>query len=357
MNSLNPTAVKGIGYRRGVFPSNRPFCSKPLSSLCFRFSPPPRSLQLSAKASLGDSSHETANRRRNGSELHVSERPVSYSPISASLKAIAVTAVAGAAIFFSGFGLSLNPPPALANSSPPTAERAEEDSVMVEETEKFLEDQFHSDQCDLEGLKMLMEIKIKNKKIPEAIQVIDKLIELQPDDSEWPMLKFHLHSYNEDFELAKNGFAQLLQKDPARVEAYHGLVTVAAQQDSVEELTILEEKIHEAIKLCKRDNKRDDARDFKLLLAQIKVVQSRYEDALKQYEELVKEEPRDFRPYLCQGIIYTLLKKNNEAEKNFDKYRRLIPKGHPYANYFNDNMVATKLFAQKIENERAMAKS
>ncbi|KAK4396272.1 protein SLOW GREEN 1, chloroplastic [Sesamum angolense] len=90
-------------------------------------------------------------------------------------------------------------------------------------------------------------------------------MELEPEEVEWPMMRAHLYAYNGELELAKNGFNELLMKDPFRVEAYHGL-----------------------------------------------------------------EEPRDFRPYLCQGIIYTLLRKNGEAEKNFEKYRRLVPKGHPY---------------------------
>ncbi|EXB83236.1 hypothetical protein L484_011530 [Morus notabilis] len=65
-----------------------------------------------------------------------------------------------------------------------------------------------------------------------------------------------------------------------------------------------------------------------------------------------RREPRDFRPYLCQGIIYTLLRKKNEAEKQFDKFRRLIPKNHPYREYFDDNMFAMKLFTQHVDREK-----
>ncbi|KAL9668705.1 hypothetical protein QQ045_006243 [Rhodiola kirilowii] len=79
-------------------------------------------------------------------------------------------------------------------------------------------------------------------------------------------------------------------------------------------------------------------------------------EALKVYQELVKEEPTDFRPYLCQGIIYTLLKKSDEAEKQFQKYKRLVPKEHPYAQYFDDNMIATKVFSQKVARESASSK-
>lgn len=228
---------------------------------------------------------------------------------------------------------------------------------MDEEREKFLEEHLHSNPYDVDAHKNLMEIKIKSRKIPEAIEIIDKLMELEPEEVEWPMMRAHLYAHHGEFQLAKNGFNELLKKDPFCVEAYHGLVTVASQEESSEDLGIIERRVEEAMRLCKKENKKSDLRDFKLLLAQIRVLEGRYDEALKVYQELVKEEPRDFRPYLCQGIIYTLLRKNGEAEKNFEKYRRLVPKGHPYASYFDDNMIATKIFAQKAENERAMAKN
>lgn len=202
-----------------------------------------------------------------------------------------------------------------------------------------------------------MELKIKTGKVQEAVGILNQLINLEPEDSEWALLKNHLHSYGGDHESAKLGFEEILSKDPLRVEAYHGLVMAASAKESPTELKDVEKRIMEGMEKCKKEKRKDEFRDFKLLLAQIRVIQGDYNDALKIYQELSKEEPRDFRPYLCQGIIYTLLGKTDVAEKNFERYRRLVPKGHPYTRYFDDNMVATKLFAEKVENERAYSKS
>jgi Flp pilus assembly protein TadD len=90
-----------------------------------------------------------------------------------------------------------------------------------------------------------------------------------------------------------------------------------------------------------------EAREFKLLIAQVKVMEEDFTGALKVYEEIAKQEPSDFRPHLCQGVVYTLLRKNDEAEKQFEEYRKLVPKNHPYKKYFEDN---TKILAKKIEN-------
>lgn len=231
------------------------------------------------------------------------------------------------------------------------------DNLSDEDKERTVEEYVESHPDDVQGLKALMEVKIKNRKLQDAVGVIERLIQLEPDDKEWPLLKAHLHSYSGETDLAKLGFEEILSANPLAVEAYHGLVMAVSQSDSGDELNQVLKRIEAAMDRCKKEKKKEDLRDFKLLVAQVKVIEGNYNDALKVYQELVKEEPRDFRPYLCQGIIYTLLRKKDEAEKHFQKYRRLVPKGHPYARYFDDNMIATRVFSQMAENQRSGSKS
>lgn len=208
---------------------------------------------------------------------------------------------------------------------------------------------------DVEALRALMEVKIKSRKLQEAMGILDRLIVLEPEEREWLLLKANIYSYSGEFESARRAFEEILDKDPLRVEAYHGLVMAASE--SGDELKELLGRIKVAMERCSKEKRKSDARDFKLLIAQVRVVEGKYNEALRVYQELVKEEPRDFRPYLCQGILYTLMRKQDEAEKHFKQYRRLVPKNHPYAEYFDDNMFATKFFAQKVERERAGMKS
>ncbi len=202
-----------------------------------------------------------------------------------------------------------------------------------------------------------MELRIKARKFKEAIEVIDRLTELEPQEFEWPLLKANIFSYIGEQELARKEFEEILEKDPLRVEAYHGLVMVSSEQSDENSLKDVSRRVEEAMEKCDKLGRKSDVRDFKLLVAQINVVEGYYLEALKVYQELVKEEPRDFRQYLCQGILYTLLKKKDEAEKQFDKFRRLVPKNHPYKEYFDDNMFATKLLAQRVERERRGSRS
>lgn len=266
-------------------------------------------------------------------------------PLAPPLIKATCATIAAAAFFFMRF--QHMPTAIAAPISPSMVEPAKEsvEDVSGEEKERLIEEQLSRDPDNVEALRYLMEVKIKSHKLNEAVEVIDRLIEIEPNDLEWPLLKANIHNYMGEPELAKTEFEEILGKDPLRVEAYHGLVMVSSQ--SPEDLKKATKRVDEAMKLCEKQSKKSDLRDFKLLMAQIRVMESNYNEALKVYQELEKDEPRDFRPYLCQGIIYTLLKKKKEADKQFEKFRRLVPKNHPYKEYFDDNMFATKVFSQK----------
>lgn len=203
---------------------------------------------------------------------------------------------------------------------------------------------------DVESLKNLMELKIKEKKVPEAIAILEKLIQIEPEDLDWRLLRCHMHVYQENLELAELGFKEIISKDPLRVEAYHGLLMVASQYDSG--LEEIEKLIKKGMELAEGEK----LRDFKLLYAQIRVIEGDYSESMKIYDELLEENSKDFRPYLCKGIIYTVLAERDEADKCFKKYRDVVPEDHPYAKHFEEHMVATKLFLQKVDNEKKRSK-
>ncbi|XP_010260033.1 PREDICTED: protein SLOW GREEN 1, chloroplastic-like [Nelumbo nucifera] len=322
--------------------------SIPVSSISFSKIPSSKPKPKSVQAS-------SAPRPLNPQQSHHSELPLEIlKPFSSVLKTTCLVIGAGV-LFFNRF----SKPSYAAPIPTPTVESTSRETTETfngEEKESTIEEYLESHPDDVEALRSLMEVKIKARKLQEAIAIIDRLIEIEPSEREWPLLKAHLQNYSGDAELAKLGFEEILSKDPLFVEAYHGLVMATSQSESADLENVLK-RIENAMERCKKEKKKENLRDFKLLVAQVRVIEGNYMDALKVYQELVKEEPRDFRPYLCQGIIYTLLRKKDEAEKQFQKYRRLVPKEHPYARYFDDNMFATKVFSQMAENQRVGSKS
>lgn len=231
-------------------------------------------------------------------------------------------------------------------------EESTKDEASRGEKETVLEEELVNNSNDVEALQSLIEVNVKARKFPEAIKILDRLIKLEPNDLEWLVLKANVHSHVGDSELARKEFQKILEKDPFQVEAYHGLVMLTETSD-IDSLKAILIRVEEALEHCKKYKGKSEERDFKLLIAQIKVMEGSYSEALKDYQELEREEPRDFRPYLCQGILYTLLKKNDEAEKQFEVFRRLVPKNHPYKEYFDENMFATKQLVQQIERDAA----
>lgn len=193
---------------------------------------------------------------------------------------------------------------------------------------------------------------MRSRSLQEVVEIASKLIELEPEEVEWRLLRGHTYCYMGEYESAKPVFEEILDKDQNKVEAYHGLVMSATQLDvdDGKELDEVEKRIQEAIGRLRKENKKAEVRDFYLLIAQIRVIQGEYMAALNVYQDMVKQEPRDYRPYLCQGIIYTLLRKKKEAEEQFEKYKRLVPKEHPYADYFDHNVKNTsKVFSEAVE--------
>ncbi|KAG5223616.1 protein SLOW GREEN [Salix suchowensis] len=298
---------------------HRPFPS-PVISLSFQI-PPPSSSSIKLSTSIRASSSGRIT-------------PLNQT-LTTIIKTTSIALSAAAVLFFTRFNSkpAIASPVAVSSSTVDPTKESSKENVSFEEQERALQDHLAQNPSDVEALRSLMEVRIKSKKLLEAIEVVDRLIELEPNEDEWSLLKSQIYTYSGDFESAKDGFEAILQKDPLRVEAYHGLIM--ASSESGGSLEVVLKRIEE--------EKNSDLRDFKLLIAQVRVMEEKYFDALKVYDE----------PYLCQGIIYTLLKKKDEAQKKFEQFKKLVPKNHPYREYLIDNMFATNFFSEKVERERS----
>ncbi|CAF1933152.1 unnamed protein product [Brassica oleracea var. botrytis] len=148
-------------------------------------------------------------------------------------------------------------------------------------------------------------------------------------------------------ENARQVFEEILQRNPLSFEA---LFENALLMDRSGEGDAVLQRLEDALAVAEAENMVKEIRDVRLIIAQIQFLQKNVDEALKSYEQLTREDPKDFRPYFCRGMIYSLLDKNAEAKEQFAKYRELSPKKFEVEGYLRTPLSKMKLFGSGEDN-------
>lgn len=202
---------------------------------------------------------------------------------------------------------------------------------------------------DIEALKMIFHEKMGNGRTKEAVSYVERLIDVEPGEVEWRLLQALCYDMMGQFSKAKRLFKDILAKRPLLLRALHGLAMVMHKNH---EGPAVFEMLDKALELAHREKRVTEERNIRILIAQMHVVKGDLEEGLKHFQALVDENPRDFRPYLCQGIIYSLLDKKSEAEEQFQIYRSLVPDEFPQRGFLDDVVLAAKTSSQEqLERE------
>ncbi|KAL5075285.1 hypothetical protein RYX36_014269 [Vicia faba] len=214
-------------------------------------------------------------------------------------------------------------------------------SVSSAETleERILE----KDPRDVEALKVTVYGKIRRGKCKEAEKFVKRLIDKEPNEVEWRLLLALCYETMGYLSKAKGLYLEILESRPLLVRALHGLAMVMHKNN---EGPAVFETLNKALELAIRENKVTEERNIRILTAQMLVVQGDLEEGLKRCQDLINQDPRDFRPYLCQGIIYSLLDKKEEAAKQFETYQALVPQEFPQKGFLDDITLAAKETSQ-----------
>ncbi|KAK9134397.1 hypothetical protein Syun_013727 [Stephania yunnanensis] len=192
---------------------------------------------------------------------------------------------------------------------------------------------------DIEALKVVFYGKMREGKVGEGVKYVERLIEVQPEEVEWRLLRALSYEMMGDLSKAKRLFREILGERPLLVRALHGLALVMHKN---KEGAAVFEMLDKALKLAQREKRVPEERNIRILIAQMHVIKGNLQKGLVEFQDLVNENPRDFRPYLCQGIVYSLLDRKKEAEEQFEIYRSLVPDEFPQRGFLDDVMLAAK---------------
>ncbi|KAL7144102.1 hypothetical protein ABFS83_08G236300 [Erythranthe nasuta] len=218
-------------------------------------------------------------------------------------------------------------------------ENLEEKISDIEEEEVMCVKLLEENPRNIETLKMVVNVKMRKGKTGEAVDYVERLIKLQPNEMEWRLLQALCYEMKGNLSKAKSLFKNVLKQKPLLLRALHGLAMVMHKNH---EGPAVFEMLEKALQIAQREKKVNEERNIRILVAQMHIVEGNLKEALENFQALIDENPRDFRPYLCQGIVYSLLEKTKEAEENFEIYRSLVPEEFPERGFLNDVVLAAK---------------
>ncbi|KAL9245694.1 hypothetical protein vseg_019316 [Gypsophila vaccaria] len=196
-----------------------------------------------------------------------------------------------------------------------------------------------TDPRNAEYLKRVVDVKMRRGKTKEAVKYVEKLVEIESDEVEWRLLEALCYEMMGNFSKSKRLFRDVLRDFPLLLRALHGLAMVMHKNH---EGSAVFDMLNRALELARRERRVVEERNIRILIAQMYLVKGDFDEASKQYQELINENPRDFRPYLCQGIIYSLQDKKKEADEQFEIYRNLVPEEFPQRGFLEDVVLAAK---------------
>ena len=245
------------------------------------------------------------------------------------------------------FPTKADPPTMTKQKTTILEEEQQEENTQNQKQTSPLSEFLESNNEAIEALKSLLQQKLENGEDEEALTILNRLVSAQPQVTDWKFLLARLLSEMGQTENARKVFEEILLSNPLSFEA---LFENALLMDRCGEGEAVIKRLEEALVIAQDEKKVKEARDVRLIMAQIQFLQKNVEEALKSYQELAKEDPSDFRPYFCQGMIYSLLDRNAEAKEHFAKYRELSPKKFEVEGYLRTSLSRMKLFGTNEEN-------
>ncbi|KAK1371627.1 protein SLOW GREEN 1, chloroplastic [Heracleum sosnowskyi] len=230
-----------------------------------------------------------------------------------------------------------------------STEQNEVTQVSEDEDEEMYLKVLEKDPRNVGALKVMVSGKMKKGNPKEAVKYVERLIRVEPNEVEWRLLQALCYEMSGELSKAKKLFKEILKTRPLLLRALHGLAMV--MHKNLEGPAVFE-MLDKALKTARRRKRVIEERNIRILIAQMHVVKGELEEGMEIYKDLIVENPTDFRPYLCQGIVYSLLDKKKEAEEQFEIYRSLVPEEFPQRGFLDDVVVAAKTESrQQLEKE------
>jgi tetratricopeptide (TPR) repeat protein len=216
-------------------------------------------------------------------------------------------------------------------SSPPDARASAE--AAAQENKEELEDRARGYELVLQrepdnetALLGLLQIKLQLNDIKGTVEPLEKLAQLNPQDTRYKVLLAQTRQYTGDREGAAQTYRNILTAQPGNVQALEGLSALLVDEGRPEAaIGLLEDTLKTAPQANQVNPKSVDITSVRVLLGGVYAKQQRYEDALQAYNKAIEADNKDFRPIFGKAKVLKQQGKIEDARPLFDKALAIAP--------------------------------
>lgn len=169
-------------------------------------------------------------------------------------------------------------------------------------------------------------LSLKQGDIQGVIEPLEKLAQLNPEQSEYGVLLAQAKQQMGDLEGSAQAYRSILDTKPGDLKALQGMVALLVDQQRPEAaIGLLEDTLSNAEPANKIQPGSVDTVAIQVLLGTVHASQKRYPQATSIYDQAIKKDPQDFRPVLAKAMLFREQGKVEEAKPLFDSAVALAP--------------------------------
>jgi tetratricopeptide (TPR) repeat protein len=179
---------------------------------------------------------------------------------------------------------------------------------------------------DPRALRGLLETRLALSDIKGAIEPLQKLVELTPQDTQLAVLLAQAKQQTNDPEAAAQVYRGILQKQPGELDALGGLSALLISQQKPEAaMSLLKDTLKEAPKTNQTTPGSVDTAAVQVLLGKVLASQKRFDEAIASFDAAAKDNPQNFQPIFYKASVLKEQGKADEAKTLFNKALAMAP--------------------------------
>ncbi len=159
-----------------------------------------------------------------------------------------------------------------------------------------------------------------------TIEPLQTLADTFPDQPEYRMTLARTYIELKDTKNASAEYRKVLTTKPGFIPALQSIVSIELTDKRPEAaIGILQDTLKTAETANKIQANTVDTSSVRWILGEVYRQQNRFDDSISTYDQMIKENAKDFRPYIGKAQLKQIQGKEDEAKKLFDKSIELAP--------------------------------